>query len=976
MGVKTCSIGWLMKRLALIFDKLRTGFDTCLGRKCTYNQVWCNEFWPSIWPLLDNLRNSCTANDDWPVACQDLMISMEQFYLSPDFELKVMCSLIQPGGFSRMGRGMIPQCSSLAWSTIKYHRTIQDCSSFSREQCISHMCTIQNEFRWRMKPRQLQETRSIVNGSTIYPSDYVLPGCESLDEVQYTPEDCPLREDVQGICDCLCPNYKWMPKGVAVYECPKNIDAYLMFGRFGVKDIALEPQCEDSLCQLFSMSRQQCPGLKLPNLVQCKALQLPHMAQEPCPWQRDSGEDGVLECLDGTRCRPDDESWSCCFSHKGRARCPRDTPIMCDTLCSGSPTEYCCEERKTEGLDKCTPRPCSPLLVPWEITVPPTTTLLTSTVPPLVRKGTDGEGFSFRLPGGSWIWLILIVPFFLGLFCVYLWHRAHKAAEWVDDNIEGAKTDAEQIADRFGPFHVCRKPDKPDSLPPNQKTLVKLEIDELPMSKPLGLELNECKVARVHAQGGKNGWFVGDTIVQVGTYPVSTFEEIWQRIQIERDRLPCIFLVERQILAPTYLDMRGQPKQFEDNAQVVPQSASKVASSAHGSAHGSAHDTAHNTAHNSRKASKELDSRALTGSHSATGSGTGAHSRTTSKGDEMKAVPSLRDAAMAMYQEEEEEDYANFAQPSSQDWWRECTTREEAQSRQRRQQPHDLWNANRVLENRRTIEITEGIRPHFTREELLKLMSEYAQIEDLSMGVRGGDGYFDALPWIRFRTVMGAETALTALLTGEVHMEDDTKHGEERYSYLAGERKQDRLWSVPAGNPLGCPLGAKHPKHGEDDVRPDSQPAHGFGEWWVEGGEEAPSEDFDAWDQWQMERSETPKRQPTLWEEARAKDHHDIDHGFAETLPYHAWLENAHVTHPEELGQVREWVCSVCKRCSAVEEAQCRVCGAVRDYRNSKLKKAAEPRKLLPTDGIKKTPDSRVAFKKDAWHRFVYTVEP
>jgi hypothetical protein len=372
-----------------------------------------------------------------------------------------------------------------------------------------------------------------------------------------------------------------------------------------------------------------------------------------------------------------------------------------------------------------------------------------------------------------------------------------------------------------------------------------------------------------------------------------------------------------------------------------------------------------------------LDSRTLTGSHSATGSGTGGQSRTTSKGDELKAIPSLRDAALAMYQEEEEDDYANFAQPSSQDWWRECITREEAQARKRRQQPSDLFDANRVLENRRTIEITDGIRPHYKREAVVKIMNEYAQVEDCHMGVRGMDGYFDALPWIRFRTVMGAETALTALLTGEVHMEDDTKHGIERYSYLAGERKQDRLWSVPAGNPRSCPLGAKHPKHGEDDVRPDSEPAHGFGEWWLEQSEreETPREDFGAWDQWQTERSETPKRQPTLWEEARAKDHHDIDHAFSESLPYHAWLEHAHVTHAEELGQVREWVCAVCKRCSALEETRCRVCGAVRDYRNSKLKDAAKPRVLLPTDGIKKTPDSRVAFKKDAWNRFVYEIK-
>merc|ERR1719502_2215337 len=109
--------------------------------------------------------------------------------------------------------------------------------------------------------------------------------------------------------------------------------------------------------------------------------------------------------MDGHRCRPDEDSWACCIAHGGRGKCPRDKPVMCDTLCSGHPTEYCCE---TEAW-KCTPRPCSPFLV--------------------------------------------------GLFCVYLWHRAHKAAQWIDVNIEGAKTDAQPIADRDGHYHVCRRPE-------------------------------------------------------------------------------------------------------------------------------------------------------------------------------------------------------------------------------------------------------------------------------------------------------------------------------------------------------------------------------------------------------------------------------------------------------------------------------------------------------------------------------------
>mmetsp|Transcript_82143 Transcript_82143/g.255294 ORF Transcript_82143/g.255294 Transcript_82143/m.255294 type:complete len:662 (-) Transcript_82143:75-2060(-) len=62
---------------------------------------------------------------------------------------------------------------------------------------------------------------------------------------------------------------------------------------------------------------------------------------------------------------------------------------------------------------------------------------------------------------------------------------------------------------------------------------------------PLGLELLETRVVRLHAYGAKNGFQVGDVIVDIAGCPVSTFEEIWERIQVERERPPVRFTVER-----------------------------------------------------------------------------------------------------------------------------------------------------------------------------------------------------------------------------------------------------------------------------------------------------------------------------------------------------------------------------------------------------------------------------------------------
>jgi len=716
-----CEIGGLLKELAVIFNKLRSGFNGCLGKKCTFNQAWCNLFFDAIFPKLENLQTACSRPpiNDWPPQCTQVLVAMNKFQKSHDFELNSMCSIIQPGGTARDGIKVAPRCSSMALGMAKYHNTLSSCSAFTRGQCIDHFCKINTEFRWRARPRQVQKTLPGVNYSTYYPDTYVLAGCEDL--TPYDEKACHIREDVVGMCDCICAGWKDMPPGQAVHGCAKNIDAYLLFGRFGVKDLKIESVCENSLCSLLSASKQRCPALKLPNMVQCKAMSLPDISRDKCPWRTHSGEDGVLECLDGHRCKPDEESWSCCFKHLGRARCPKDKPVMCDTLCSGSPTEYCCEREPY----MCTARPCSPLLVPEEITMEPTTPRVTTTLPARIRQDDGVAGLTVRLPQGSWVWLILIIPCILGGFCVLLWKRAHKAAEWIDESLQGAKTPAELIADRNGPFHVVRRPEPTDDLPSNQRVLVKIVVDDLPVSKPLGLELIETKVARVHASGLKFGWQVADKIVQVGSFPVESFEEIWQRIQVERDRLPVTFLVERRSMAPCYLDFRGQPKPDRPDMQEdIERGATKTGTESDDHLRKGSHMQP------SRSSSKIDDSRMsskLEGvvSGSRTTSKLGDHipgSRTTSKllggdipgsratsklpGDRATSklpgdtgIPSLRDAAMAVQEEGSEgSDYGDFAQPSAQDWWRECTTRAEAHHRKKSEPPKKRLRAKVVVD--------------------------------------------------------------------------------------------------------------------------------------------------------------------------------------------------------------------------------------------------------------------------------------
>jgi len=65
--------------------------------------------------------------------------------------------------------------------------------------------------------------------------------------------------------------------------------------------------------------------------------------KEPeCGWMTPTNEENKLECGDGTSCDANTQGWGCCNGRSGRARCPKNHPIMCaEKKCAGG-KDYCC----------------------------------------------------------------------------------------------------------------------------------------------------------------------------------------------------------------------------------------------------------------------------------------------------------------------------------------------------------------------------------------------------------------------------------------------------------------------------------------------------------------------------------------------------------------------------------------------------------------------------------------------------------
>eukprot|EP00930_Biecheleria_cincta_P015824 TRINITY_DN13066_c0_g1_i2.p1 TRINITY_DN13066_c0_g1~~TRINITY_DN13066_c0_g1_i2.p1 ORF type:complete len:2717 (+),score=246.04 TRINITY_DN13066_c0_g1_i2:840-8153(+) len=81
-----------------------------------------------------------------------------------------------------------------------------------------------------------------------------------------------------------------------------------------------------------------------------------------CKWLSDSGADDVLECINGTFCSTSDEA--CCSAGGGRARCPRNLPVMCEQQDCVSGTDHCCRENITACSPHGGPKVCTMQEIP------------------------------------------------------------------------------------------------------------------------------------------------------------------------------------------------------------------------------------------------------------------------------------------------------------------------------------------------------------------------------------------------------------------------------------------------------------------------------------------------------------------------------------------------------------------------------------------------------------------------------------
>ena len=69
-----------------------------------------------------------------------------------------------------------------------------------------------------------------------------------------------------------------------------------------------------------------------------------------CPWLSPTDHINLLQCVDGSFCNAwtDSAGWSCCKEHGGRAKCPKNLPLMCAA-----------EKGCAEGSDHCCEKECS-----------------------------------------------------------------------------------------------------------------------------------------------------------------------------------------------------------------------------------------------------------------------------------------------------------------------------------------------------------------------------------------------------------------------------------------------------------------------------------------------------------------------------------------------------------------------------------------------------------------------------------------
>eukprot|EP00929_Paragymnodinium_shiwhaense_P113293 TRINITY_DN81563_c0_g1_i1.p1 TRINITY_DN81563_c0_g1~~TRINITY_DN81563_c0_g1_i1.p1 ORF type:complete len:931 (+),score=198.55 TRINITY_DN81563_c0_g1_i1:218-3010(+) len=626
-----CSLDPFAEELSQAAYKLRDMFNVC--PRCQYREAYCEEYWQAVGPSVYNLETVCRQRGRFPPQCEKMVAMLTSMASGRTFDLSVMCRLIAP----HLAPADDPpvQCVDLVEATGRVTPTLASRSAFKWdsqvykavareeaaalaeiqaeqeeniklkkedenaeprgiepmpevEKCVHHLCDVLATFRWRIRPRNMQDDEA----ERLYANDFVVPGCEDVERYPFSIETCPLRRDIRGFCDCIGTKVETLDTPpLSGVLCPENVDQYLFFGRIGVEDVPLDVSCNPGLCGIFNdlrMTTDECRSLEMPGMEECTAMQLWALQQadvETCPWLSDSGEDGILICQDGTRCAVEEKyladadppiapdvpvGWSCCEgARRGRGQCPRDTPVMCNTICSGK-TEYCCAEP-----GQCTPRTCTPLLQAEPLFWPQINGTTTTTPPPggfegevpSLWKRLFGYDVAFTVDPLMFVyWLIVVVPLGLAILTYWQWKRVSIAMEMmepVDMEPDSKVTvEAENAAD--GRYHFVRRPQVQEEAV-RRRNLARVVVPELPEKRPLGLELQELQVIRVHRFGEKCGWKVGDMILQIAEFKVKNFEELWERIQIERDRAPITFIVER--LGENMVD-EDAVKIVEENAVV------------------------------------------------------------------------------------------------------------------------------------------------------------------------------------------------------------------------------------------------------------------------------------------------------------------------------------------------------------------------------------------------------------------------
>jgi hypothetical protein len=416
---------------------------------------------------------------------------------------------------------------------------------------------------------------------------------------------------------------------------------------------------------------------------------------------------------------------------------------------------------------------------------------------------------------------------------------------------------AVEDADQEGRYHKVKKKERDEELPDKNKLQVKLVVEELPAVKPLGLELFETKVNRVHSAGAVWGWQVGDNIVQVGGFPVSTFEDIWARIQIERDRLPCTFVVERQVMAPTYLDnIRGQQQRRIEDGSARDEASGRIADSKTTSAPGSriasklADSDSTSRPPGSRIASKLADSEFVD-------SRPASKLEVESRRNTSKLPGAIEDDRSSRYVGRTKSRLSSSITSTG-----TGTSQHESNPYLSEQEKLRFLRFQHILEDCGSVTCNQAADSEIDMEAIANQLT-------LALKARDRKHLRQAIA----ESVSAGLPAVEVKLAQDVLLELEQAHRMERRRNRAQAKKEEDSES-------------------EDDEEDD--PRFSI-DWWLDRADVPIDEGaLDNWEQWQLQLEDAEPEPPIVpdWQIERAKGF-TVAGTFQKTKPYHAWLHDA-----------------------------------------------------------------------------------